>query len=130
MVDAPDWYAGVSPIRPVLGSNQLRYMGTAAGNVAGAGGTASLNISPPAGYNLIVSYLAVSTTESVIDYVYLQIDATTYFWHYFDVSCFLPFPTEGAPTVAEGSTLTITTVNNHADTQQMRISVGGMLEIV
>ena len=128
--DAPDHYAIGWPSRSTLGENQSRYMYTTAGSIAGGGGTGYLDITSPTGYNMIVSYISVESPVSCIQYMYVQIDATTLFHKYYDISCFLPFPTEGAIPVPEGSTLSIYITNNDASAQTLRISLGGIYEEV
>jgi len=124
---APDWLAARWPVRSTMGTNQARYMITAAGAIA-AGGTGSLDIVVPVNYNLVVSALTVASPVSCINYMYFQIDTVTFYHKYWDMNGDAFFPQDGAPTVPGGSTATIVFQNNDTAVQTMRMSVTGTYE--
>lgn len=124
---APDWLASRWAIRSTMGTNQARYMITAAGAIA-AGGTGSLDIAVPAAYNLVISAITVASPVSCINYMYIQIGGVTYYWKYWDTNGDLLFPTDAGPVVPGGTTATIVFQNNDTGIQTMRMSVAGTYE--
>ena len=123
----PDWLASRWTIRSTMGTNQVRYMITAAGAIA-SGGTGDLDIVVPATHNLVISSIDVASPVSCINYMYFQIDAVTLYHQYWDMNGQTFFPQDGAPTVPGGSTATIVFQNNDTGAQTMRMSITGTYE--
>jgi hypothetical protein len=126
--DAPDHYAISWPSRSTIGENQTWIIQTGTANIAGAGGTGYASIDVPAGYNMIVSAIEICWPVSCIQNMWLEIDEVVYFYHNFDISCFISFNTEGAPRVEAEGNLSIYVQNNDASTRAVRISVAGLYE--
>ncbi|KKM24634.1 hypothetical protein LCGC14_1603070 [marine sediment metagenome] len=123
----PDWLGARWPIRTTQGYNQTRYVITAAGAVV-SGGSAVLDITVAAGTRQIFSLVEAMSPVSVIQEVDISINDTIFWRRYYDVHGEISFPTGAALMLDAGAKLTITLINNDADTQTIRLNVAGTIE--
>ena len=126
---APDWTAARFQIKPTIGSNQERYLFTAAGAID-AGGTGTLDITVPAGDIMTFSKITADSPVSCIQEVDISINDTIYFRQYYDIHGEIKFSVDDALVLSAGVKLTVTVVNNYTSTQTMRISLAGGIESV
>jgi len=99
-----------------------------AGAIAGGGGTGILNVTVPAGYRQTFSKIIALSPVSCIQHFYLQIDAVTLAYQYYDMSGELSYSSEDAPTLPAGHVFTVIIVNNDANAQLIRIILSGLYE--
>ncbi len=124
---APDWLGARWPIRATQGTNQARYVITAAGVIV-SGGSGTLDITVASGKRQIFSQIEALSPVSVIQEVDISIDDTIFWRRYYDVYGVVSFPADAALMLPAGSKLTVTILNNDADTQTLRINVAGTIE--
>jgi hypothetical protein len=129
---SPDWLAQRWGIKTTMGYNQSRYLYTAAGDIA-AGQSGYIEITAPAGYNIIISTINVCSPVSCIDYAYIQLDDgtgsfTTYYHFYFDINGFQPFPGEATWIIFAGYSMRLYVTNNDVSTRTIRLNLAGVIE--
>ena len=126
---APDWLASRWPVRSTMGTNQARYMITAAAAIA-AGGTGILSIDVSNVYNLIISAITFTSPVSNINTMYIEIGGTIFYRGNWDMNGNFFFPQDAGPVVPAGVNVTIGMQNLDGSIQTLRVSVAGTYEEV
>ncbi|KKK80935.1 hypothetical protein LCGC14_2818510 [marine sediment metagenome] len=123
----PDWLANRWPVRSTLGTNQTRYVITAAAAIA-SGGSAVLDVTVAAGTRQVFALIEATSPVSVIQEVDISINTVVLWRRFYDVAGVISFPPEAALMLSAGSVLRVTIHNFDADTQTIRLNIAGTIE--
>lgn len=125
--DLPDFHGSVGPIRTTLGSNQAKYIITAAGAIV-SGGSGTLDVTVASGKRQTFSLITAESPASVIQEFDISINDTIFWRQHYDVHGETNFPPEGAIILSAGEKLTVTIINNDTVTQTLRLNIAGTIE--
>lgn len=122
-----DYREGVLPGRTVIATGQVRYMGQDSASVTADGGTATLTVTPPAGFGATISGVLVTCTHSCIQDIEIEYAGDVLLKGKFDMSGWFPFPESGAFVTSAATAIIIRVTNNDSSDRTMGISIVGTL---